>query len=239
MEAIIFDLFETLVTPRSHDVVRPTQSIAERLNVGESNYSKFWPDLNDEWDRGNIVSYQGVLTHLCSQSGVEPNTSEIEDIVAEFRAHILKIFTRIDPAIEEMLKNLKKLGFRLGVVTNAANLDTEGWDECTIARYFDVFVASHEVGLIKPEIGIYLLACEQLKVDPSDAIFVGDGGSNELHGAKEAGLTPYWWTWFLDMYPDGVTPHTFVGGEWRERPRDGRSPYTVITNPDMLISEIT
>ena len=85
MKAVIFDLFETLVSHRDPDFVRPEHSIAERLNVEESSYSKFWPDLEDKWERGQIASYQDALTQLCDQSGVKPNTSEIEGLAAEFR----------------------------------------------------------------------------------------------------------------------------------------------------------
>jgi putative hydrolase of the HAD superfamily len=35
---------------------------------------------------------------------------------------------------------------------------------------------------------MYLTALEQLGVQPASSLFVGDGGSNELAGAKEVGM---------------------------------------------------
>lgn len=239
MEAIIFDLFETLVSHRDPDFVPPERTIAERLNVDDSSYEVLWPVLEDEWERGRVASHEDALYQLCNKAGVKPNKPEIEKLAFEFWERLLNIFRRIEPEIVDMLESLQRLGLRLGVVTNAHNADTEPWNECSLSRYFDVFIASHEVGFKKPEIEIYLLACNQLGVNPSDAYFVGDGGSDELKGAAQAGMGTYWWTWFLDKWPAGITPHTFVGGEWRERPRDRGAPYTMIRSPETLISEIT
>lgn len=50
--------------------------------------------------------------------------------------------------------------------------------------------------MAKPDKQIYLLPCERLGVALEEAVFVGDGGSTELEGAAEAGLTPYQAFWF-------------------------------------------
>ena len=82
-----------------------------------------------------------------------------------------------------MLERLKQAGFKLGVVTNAGNLDAEPWPHSSLARFVDVFIASHEVGLLKPDQRNYDLACRQLGARPSETAYAGDGGSDELAGA--------------------------------------------------------
>ena len=52
---------------------------------------------------------------------------------------------------------------------------------------FDVIVTSDEVEHPKPAPDLYLLACERLGVDPSDAIAVEDSATGVL-AAKAAGL---------------------------------------------------
>jgi FMN phosphatase YigB (HAD superfamily) len=42
---------------------------------------------------------------------------------------------------------------------------------------------------VKPEPEIYRLAMRNLSVGPADCIFVGDGGSEELRGARDLGIT--------------------------------------------------
>ena len=64
------------------------------------------------------------------------------------------------------------------------------WDETVFADLFDATVFSCSVGLRKPDARIYQLACEQLGVEPAEAIFVGDGANDELAGAERVGMQP-------------------------------------------------
>ena len=65
----------------------------------------------------------------------------------------------------------------------------------------DVPIFSCVEGLIKPDSAIYELACDRLGVDVSDAVFVGDGGSDELCGADAAGVKAIWATWYIETWP--------------------------------------
>lgn len=56
-------------------------------------------------------------------------------------------------------------------------------------------------GVAKPDPEIYLRALHRLGVQPEAAIFIGDGGDNELAGAEEAGLRAFRATWFLTRWP--------------------------------------
>jgi putative hydrolase of the HAD superfamily len=40
----------------------------------------------------------------------------------------------------------------------------------------------------KPDPRIYRLACEELGVEPEEAMFVGDGANDELAGAERVGM---------------------------------------------------
>jgi putative hydrolase of the HAD superfamily len=120
------------------------------------------------------------------------------------------------------------------VVTNANDLDAAPWGRHGLARLFDVFVSSHEERLLKPDPRIYRLACSRLGISPGDAMFVGDGGSDELRGAAEAGLEPLWCTWFLDRWPEGIRPNGFAGDEWRQHPSRCAAPFPRLRELDDL-----
>ena len=47
---------------------------------------------------------------------------------------------------------------------------------------------SSRLGIAKPDPRIYLHCCALLRVDPSRAIFVGDGANDELGGARRVGM---------------------------------------------------
>jgi len=132
-----------------------------------------------------------------------------------------------------MVTTLKQLGLKLSVITNAGDLDIASWSDCRLATLFDDIVVSSQVKLLKRDPHIFRIACKRLGVCPTDSLFVDDGGGNELRAAEVAGLTPYWCTWFLDRWPEGIRPNGFRGDEWRQYSSHS-SPYTRLAHPSGL-----
>lgn len=94
----------------------------------------------------------------------------------------------------------------MALLSNAEVMEVAAWDETEAARLFDATVISCRVGLVKPEPGIYELCLRKLGVTAVEAIFVGDGGSDELQGAREAGMTTVMVTGVIrELWPDRVT----------------------------------
>jgi epoxide hydrolase-like predicted phosphatase len=84
----------------------------------------------------------------------------------------------------DALRRARKHGLLTGLLSNSWGVDypREGWDEL-----FDAVVISGEVGMRKPEPGIYLHAARQLGVEPADCVFVDDLGPN-VKGAVAVGM---------------------------------------------------
>ena len=70
-----------------------------------------------------------------------------------------------------------------------------------ISQYIDEMVLSYKVQMKKPDSCIYREAAKRLCVDPEECIFVGDGGSNELTGAREAGMKAIQAKWYTNQFP--------------------------------------
>jgi FMN phosphatase YigB (HAD superfamily) len=68
---------------------------------------------------------------------------------------------------------------------------------------FQSVAFSCEEGVAKPDAEIYLRALHRLKVEPGHALYIGDGGDNELAGAEQAGLRAFRAAWFA---PSGAGP---------------------------------
>ena len=65
--------------------------------------------------------------------------------------------------------------------------------------YFDVALISYEQGICKPDPAMYQRMIEQLGVAPDECLYVGDGGSRELYGARDAGMKALQCTWFHEL----------------------------------------
>jgi epoxide hydrolase-like predicted phosphatase len=88
------------------------------------------------------------------------------------------------PAMAEVLRRTRAAGLSTGLLSNSWGLDypREAWHEL-----FDAVVISGEVGMRKPEPGIYLLAAERLGKAPEECVFVDDLGPN-VRGAAAVGM---------------------------------------------------
>lgn len=146
---------------------------------------------------GTFPDHQSVLRDILNSHGKFSDSDVIEKV------HLKRIWAKtvplqqINPEVIELLARLKEKGIKLGLISNCAPEEVFSWSTSKLADYFDEVVFSYEVKIAKPSPEIYQTACNKLGVTPEESIFLGDGGSNELVGAAEAGLKAYHATWFL------------------------------------------
>ncbi|HEY4410991.1 MAG TPA: HAD family phosphatase [Acidimicrobiia bacterium] len=93
------------------------------------------------------------------------------------------------PAVLDRAVELRARGLRTAVVTNSFTEVTALWRaRIDIDALFDTVVDSCEVGVRKPDPGIYRLALERLGgIDPGDAVLLDDFEVN-VAGARAMGL---------------------------------------------------
>ncbi len=91
------------------------------------------------------------------------------------------------PAMLEAVQRIRARGLKTAALTN--NWQDEGSEEGTRALrpHFDAFVESSVVGLRKPDPRIYQHACDELGVQPAEAVFLDDIGRN-LKTARQLGM---------------------------------------------------
>ncbi len=201
IEAVFFDLYETLVTEFDpHWTPRP--STAERLGVDQRAFGAAWQDAQDARFTGAFPDYDSFLRFLCDVVGEKPDEAILQELILEDVAHKERLFLDVESAILRMLRGLRAAGLKVGLISNCAPGDVAVWERSPLASLIDSPVFSYEAGLKKPDSEIYRLGCRKLDVDPGCAAFVGDGGSDELSGAAEAELHPYWASWFIDCWPE-------------------------------------
>lgn len=80
--------------------------------------------------------------------------------------------------------NVKNAGKGPGMASSSERADAIK----DVMAMFDVVIESSKVGIRKPNPEIYQIACKEMQVDPSDAIFLDDLGIN-LKPAKALGMS--------------------------------------------------
>ena len=86
---------------------------------------------------------------------------------------------------------------------------------------FEAEIFSCAVGCVKPEPAIYEKCLEAIALPACDCLFVGDGGSNELSGAKAVGLSTVLVSGVIaGLWPDRVPPRLAICDHHVERVPD-------------------
>lgn len=87
----------------------------------------------------------------------------------------------------ELIKELRK-SYKIALLSNIISGGLEvRFPNNELEQYFDVVVASGDIGLAKPDPRIYILTCERLRVAPSEALMIDDM-DQYVEAAREQGL---------------------------------------------------
>lgn len=199
VQAIFFDLFETLITERETRN-KYGISIRKELNINKTEFDRIWAELEQDRFKG-IINFNEALCILCERTHVLIDDAKIDQIAAkriEAKSAPLK---GVEQRIVESLEKIRATNIKIGLISNCTAEEVVEWERSLLAQQFNDVIFSFQVGLLKPDPGIYLLACRRLSVEPADSLFVGDGSSNELMGALQVGMTPCWASWYHRLWP--------------------------------------
>ena len=198
-KAVIFDLFETLITEWGHKKYTKNELCAD-LNISRSEFDIYWDEKALDQYLG-VITFQESLQYVCEKCGQTITPAQIEFITAKRIQTKSDCFNYILPEIFNLLKQLKAIGLKTTIVSNCSSEEVEVLRDSKLCDYFDEIILSYEVHMKKPDTCIYEEAAKRLGVNPKECLFVGDGGSNELFGAKDAGMKPVQAKWYTNKYP--------------------------------------
>lgn len=96
------------------------------------------------------------------------------------------------PEIDALLADLGAR-YKLGIVTNGVpGLQREKLAGSGVEHLFDAVVISGEIDIGKPDPGIFGHICQELGVEPSQCVMVGDNPERDVAGAINAGCLSVW-----------------------------------------------
>lgn len=103
--------------------------------------------------------------------------------------------------------------YRVGVVSNAfPDVQYHKLEAIGLRHAFECVLLSEEVGIRKPEKGIFLRACQLLQLEPQCVLYVGDSFQHDVVGAHRAGMLTCWFNPRADRPPElDITPELEIG----------------------------
>ena len=116
------------------------------------------------------------------------NHPPLQELCDSFNNEYGKRVVMLNGAVETV-KELKRRGYILGMITNGVStLQNMKLDTAGIRGLFDVCVVSGDIGIYKPEPGIFEEALRLAGVDAGEAVYIGDHPVNDVEGALGAGM---------------------------------------------------
>ena len=202
-KAIVFDLFHTLTTPEAEWSDLPWTS--DVLGISRAAWYEALTTNSRQRLIGEITDAVEIV-RLVAHS-IDPATSE--DLIARAAAfrkeRFIRVLTSIPESTVAVLRELRHCGMRLGLISNCDASEVSAWSESPLRGAFDAEVFSCQVGCAKPEPEIYRECLRRLGVRPAESVFVGDGGSNELRGAREVGMRSILFSGVIEkMWPERI-----------------------------------
>jgi HAD superfamily hydrolase (TIGR01509 family) len=165
--------------------------------------------------RAILFDMMGVLLRRRADYVPDPLVDAVDDLIGSvtqderFRAEVRERFhlteaqfgevlSRVPPKYEafaplwELLPGLRKR-YKLGILNNGTSL-TYPWFDARfgIGRNFNLYLASGQAGVAKPEAGIFQEACRRLDVKPAECLFMDDLEKN-VAGARRLGMQALLW----------------------------------------------
>jgi len=188
--AVIFDLFGTLIDKfslREHrNILRQMASV---VTVAPDDFVRLWFDTFNERGLGVFPTLEANIEYICQQLGVIPEDTQTR-LAARINLDYAARAMKPRPGANEVLSHLKAHGYKTGLITNCSASIPELLKNMPFAPFLDATLYSSVVGIQKPDPRIYQLAAKQLAVEPEKCLYVGDGDSQELTGASQAGMHP-------------------------------------------------
>lgn len=198
-KAVIFDLFETLITEWGHKKYTKAEMCAD-LGIEKEKFDFFWDEKEEARYLGDI-SFEDSILHVCERCGKAVDDSVISAFIDKRVKTKSACFEYVNPDVYMLLERLRAMGLKTAIISNCSPEEVTVLKESGIYKYFDEVILSCDVHMKKPDSCIYEEAARRLGVAPGECIFVGDGGSDELPGAKAAGMTAIQAKWYTNQMP--------------------------------------
>lgn len=166
--------------------LRKMDEMEEHVDGGYKSREEYWPEMIDLWGWKDAPELSVLTDDFNSRFGLKVDML---------------------PDSVDVIKQLKQRGYILGMITNGnSKLQNTKLDTAGIRGLFDVVVVSDDIGIWKPEAGIFEYAMNKVGVTAEQSVYVGDHPVNDIQGALNARMQPVWMNYgsFAGQATEGV-----------------------------------
>jgi putative hydrolase of the HAD superfamily len=192
IDAVVFDLFGTLVPNFSLERFwECIDRIADVLGAPREGFRAEWRACFRQRMDGRLRDGADMFVPLLREMGIPTDAATLAD-ADRIRSDFFTTELVPKAGARECLEELKRRGYRLALATDCSSGTPTHLDRTSLGEFFRVRAVSADLGVTKPHRAIYEHVLSGLGVAGERCVYVGDGNSEELPGAKRHGMTTVW-----------------------------------------------
>lgn len=194
IKAVIFDMYETLITHYQSTLYFGGQMAAD-AGIPEEKFRRLWDATEQDRTIGKLT-FEDVIEAILRENNCYSDTLFHQIVQKRIRVKE-ECFAHLHKDIVSLLDGLHKKGLKVGLISNCFSEETPVIRKSVLFPYFDAVCLSYEQGVMKPDAEIFRRCIGQLQVEADECLYVGDGGSHELEAAQAVGMKAVQAVWYL------------------------------------------
>lgn len=187
IKAVIFDAGD-LVYYRDDETLKPILDfLGKKRNISAKEFIKAYDEYALQLYKGNI-SKDDHLKKTLEHLRIKFDDIFFREFASIFRQNFSNI--KIRENAYTSFEGLKSLGIKIGILTDTVTTEEKKWEwlrKINLTQFVDVIVCSSITGYTKDQKEAYEAILKKLKINASEAIFVGHK-EYEMKGARLAGI---------------------------------------------------
>ncbi len=200
IKAVFFDLDETLCDSDTAWSIAEKETFQrlckQKPSISEEAITKAWTTVHQrlfqQLNAGKLSMAEVRDSRFeCLFTQLNLPTDRVMEELSDFFCSRYLTSLRL---YEDVTVLEKLTGYHVGIITNGAH-DEHTDSQLSKVRYLGLseriqsLTISGEIGVRKPNLEIFKVACERADVLPKEAVYVGDSVQNDIVGANHAGMT--------------------------------------------------
>jgi putative hydrolase of the HAD superfamily len=177
IRAVIFDMWDTLIyNDQKNNIMKVISNLLGLKLIREN-----WKRLEEAFMKKRYDDIKDAASDIGKYFHIK--NPKITEKFAEIARDSIK--PRIFPDVIPALNKLN--GYKLGIVSNTISFNIGNLKE-TLFNHFDTVCLSCDLGMLKPDQGMFRVALDRLGVEPEEAIMFGDNYQDDIEPGIKLGM---------------------------------------------------
>lgn len=210
-DVLIFDADDTLFDFATSERIALRNTILDfQIDYDETVHLPIYQTINDaiwkEFEDGTITQKK-LKTERFRRLSVKLKVDFNEhEFATRYMQHLADASIML-PKAEELIQTLAKK-VRMAIITNGlTDVQEKRIRRSVIAHHFEVIAISEELGIAKPDKGIFQYVFDFMKIeDRSKVLMIGDSLNSDILGGINAGIATCWYRSKTAQNPKGIKP---------------------------------